>query len=299
MYREIELKLNQIFNDFIEELECMDKYCNLKSFNFSSSNLPNYNDGIIQKYYLLRFMMAYFTEYYEIYTQLIRMNFLEERFNILSVGCGCGIDFWGLRFAKQQTNSQMNIRYTGLDIVDWQYWDSFNEEVYFINTDIRELQCLDENEYNIIIFPKSIGELDLLTFNQFKKAICNTEFNSNKLVIISSLRSTRTDVDKNRTKDIVQTLATSNMYSILDNLDTYWYFPKKENGWDYRIKDRINELDYPIEISNFMTSFYTNCQGYIDNNKKCCYSNCSKILGRFPITTMSQVKYQIIRLERV
>lgn len=156
MYREIELKLNQIFNDFIEELECMDKYCNLKSFNFSSSNLPNYNDGIIQKYYLLRFMMAYFTEYYEIYTQLIRMNFLEERFNILSVGCGCGIDFWGLRFAKQQTNSQMNIRYTGLDIVDWQYWDSFNEEVYFINTDIRELQCLDENEYNIIIFPKSI-----------------------------------------------------------------------------------------------------------------------------------------------
>lgn len=299
MYRDIALKLNQVFNDFIVELEGEDRYCNLKSFNFSSNNLPNYNDGIIQKYYLLRFMLAYFTEYYEIYNQTIGMNFLEGSFNVLSVGCGCGIDFWGLRFAKQQRDGDINIRYTGLDIVEWPYWDEFNEEVYFINTDIRELQCLDEEEYNLIIFPKSIGELDPLTFNQLKKAIGSTKFNSNKLIIISSLRSTRTEVDQSRTKDIVETLVSSNGYCILDDLDTYWRFPRKTNGWDYRIKDGITGLDYPTEISNFMTSFYTSCQGYIDNKGKCCYRDCSQILGRFPITTMSQVKYQIIRLERL
>lgn len=299
MYRNIALKLNQIFNDFIMDLEETNRYCKLKSFNFSDDNLPNYNDEIIQKYYLLRFMMAYFTEYYEIYNQTIKMNFLDNRFNILSIGCGCGIDFWGLRFAKQQINSDINIRYTGLDIVEWSYWDSFNEEVYFINTDIRELQCLDEDGYNLIIFPKSIGELDTLTFNQLKKAISSTKFNSNKLILISSLRSARIGDDQSRTKDIAETLVSSNGYSILDNLDTYWYFPPKSNGWDYRIKDRINGLDYPTEISNYMISFYTTCEGYINNGGKCCYFDCSKILGRFPITTMSQVKYQIIRLERI
>jgi hypothetical protein len=62
-------------------------------------------------------MIAYFTEYYEIYNHIINMNFLKTGFNIISIGCGCGIDFWELRFEKQQLNSNINIRYTGLDTV--------------------------------------------------------------------------------------------------------------------------------------------------------------------------------------
>ena len=57
-------------------------------------------------------------------------------------------------------------------------------------------------------------------------------------------------------------------------------------------------MKYPEEIKEFMINFYKECQGYIENNGKCCERKCKEVFTRKPVTTMSQVAYEIIRLEK-
>ena len=290
-------KLNQIYEDFKNNIE--DKLCDLKCFKFTSDNIPDYNNPNIQRYYLLRFMLGYFCEYYLIYSDIMDLNFLKNDYNILSIGCGCGIDFWGLKMAKQMEETNVSINYTGIDIVEWLYRDSCGENnVSFINKDIQELYSLDKNNYNIIIFPKSIGEFDERTFVNLKESIEHTNFTQNKLVLISSLRNSKSDSDIDRMVEIVNVFEDKHKYKSQNNPNRYTYIEKKGNGYPYRLYDIIDDFIYPIEINNYMIKLYSECQGYKENNNKCCENDCKKVLGRYPITTMSQVKYQIITLER-
>lgn len=292
-------KMRIIFNDFIESLENEKNYCKLKGFNFRSDNLPDYNEEIIQQYYLLRFLPAYFVEYYWIYNKLLNQEFIINKYNILSIGCGCGLDLWGMEFANTLSGTNKDVRYTGLDIVEWKYWDRCNQEAYFLSEDISTISELDEEEYNIIAFPKSIGEFDASSFLNLKKSLINTNFRQDRIVILASLRSSRIDTDKERIKDIVNIFEKDHGYKSLDNVNTHTYFAKKDNGYDYRINDIVNGFEYPSYIKAYMNKFYTSCQGYKHNQDKCCELACENVFNRVPITTMSQVNYQIIKLERV
>jgi hypothetical protein len=275
-------KMRIIFNDFIKNLDNEKNYCKLKSFNFCSNNLPNYNESIIQQYYLLRFLPAYFVEYFHIYSRLLGENFINNKYNILSIGCGCGLDFWGIKFASELNNSKTEIAYTGMDIVEWEYWDS----------------C-DEEEYNIIIFPKSVGEFDCDSFVNLKESLKNTSFKKDRIAIIASLRSSRIEADKGRMKDIIKIFENVHGYKSLNDVNYHTCFNKKDNGYDYRINDIVNGFEYPSYIKEYMNKFYTSCQGYKQNQDKCCEQACENVFNRVPITTMSQVNYQIIKLERV
>lgn len=292
-------KMRIIFNDFIKNLDNEKNYCKLKSFNFCSNNLPNYNESIIQQYYLLRFLPAYFVEYFHIYSRLLGENFINNKYNILSIGCGCGLDFWGIKFASELNNSETEIVYTGMDIVEWEYWDSCDEEVYFLNEDIGEISKLDEEEYNIIIFPKSVGEFDDNSFANLKESLKNTIFKKDKIAIIASLRSSRIEFDKGRMKDIIKIFENVHEYKSLNDEKYHTCFKKKDNGYDYRINDIVNGFEYPPYIKEYMNKFYTSCQGYKHNKDKFCEQACENVFNRVPITTMSQVNYQIIKLERV
>src|SRR5699024_9852346 len=157
-------KMNEIYNDFMLDLNEEKYYCNLKSFRYDGNNIPDYNDPLIQKYYLLRYMPAYLAEYNLMYYKMFKLNYLDCNLNVMSIGCGCGIDLWGAKFARDKKFPEIDIRYTGIDMVDWDYRDNLDiEEAYFINKDINEIDSLDEYNYNIIIFPKSIGEFNMNT----------------------------------------------------------------------------------------------------------------------------------------
>lgn len=294
----MENKMNLIFQDFKESLEVEEKYCKLKKFRFDSSNIPDYNMNLIQQYYLLKYLPAYLVEYYCIYLTIVQKKFICEDYNILSIGCGCGIDLWGCHFAMRDSAENYKIGYTGLDIVDWKYWDECGDEVYFLKENIDRRTSLDENNYNVIMFPKSIGEFSTKDFEKLKMSIINTKFTSNKIILVASVRSTRTNIDIDRLVELAKILKDSNGYSILDNCNSYTYYKKKDNGYPYRINDIINNYLYPEHMKEYLINFYKNCQGYIDNNKNCCEDTCEDIFTRLPITTLSQVAFNIIRLEK-
>lgn len=200
----IEEKINEIFDDFRDELLEKRYYCELKELRFDGGNIPDYYNPIIQKYYLLRYMTAYFVEYYLIYKKLFELDFLDNNLNIFSIGSGCGIDFWGAKFARDLHSPETSICYTGIDSVDWDYKDNLGiEEHYFWHCNINSLDELDDDSYNVIIFPKSIGEFDLNTFYNLREVIKNSNFSENKLVVLSSLRKTRNDFDIERIASII------------------------------------------------------------------------------------------------
>lgn len=297
MIQFIENKMEEIFNDFKENLNKEEYYCILKKFRFNSNNLPDYNETIIQQFYLLKYIPAYFIEYYYIYKDAINKEFLNDKLNILSIGCGCAIDLWSIHYAIKDSDKDIKLRYTGLDIIEWNYLKNSNDEAYFLNDDIGKLSILDEEEYNTIIFPKSIGEFKLVDFNNFKNCIKNTNFTSDKIMIIASMRNKRIDDDIERVKEIINEFLLKG-YRLLDDEDEYTCFNNKENGYPYRLNDIISNFIYPNHIKEFMINLYKNCQGYIENGDECCECECKEILSRYPITTMSQVVYTIIRLEK-
>lgn len=290
-------KMDEIYNDFKDNLAKEDKYCKLKQFKFNSSNIPDYNEEIIQQYYLLRYIPAYLVEYYKIYEDALNKEFLDDKLNVLSVGCGAGIDLVAAHYVMKSSKNNIKLRYTGLDIVNWNYWEDCDEEAYFIKDNICNLSKLDEEEYNVIIFPKSIGEFSVDEFNNLKSCISNTNFISDKIMIIASMRNTRVFSDIDRVKGIINEIKNKG-YTSLDNVNQYTYCKKKINGYDYRTNDIIQGFEYPEEIKDFMTRFHTNCQGYIDNGDECCGDECKDTFERKVLTTMSQVAYVIIRLER-
>jgi hypothetical protein len=294
----MEEKMNLVFEDFKNNLESIDRYCELKKFRYDSTNVPDYSDNLMQQYYFLKYMPAYLVEYYEIYINIIKKDFIDDDYNVLSIGCGFGIDLWGLHFAMNQSENGHQIRYTGLDTIEWNYWDTCNEEAYFLNENINKREKLDEGNYNIIMFPKSIGEFGNEDFDKFKRAISNTDFTRNKIIFAASIRNTRIDNDLKRIEEIVNIMKVEKGYSALDNCNTYTYYLNKSNGYPYRINDLVNNYYYPEDIREYMINFYKNCQGYIENENNCCKDECETTFTRRPITTMSQVAFSIIRLEK-
>lgn len=294
----MEEKMDLIFEHFKESLGLEERYCNLKNFRFDSKNIPDYNNYLIQQYYLLKYLPGYLVEYYCIYSTIIKEKFICEDYNILSIGCGCGVDLWGCDFAMEDSEEDYRIRYTGLDVVEWAYRDECGNEAYFLQQNINEMKSLDEGDYNVIIFPKSIGEFSTEDFNKLKISIRDTEFSSDRLILATSLRKKRIDDDLDRVAEIAKILRDSKGYSILDNMNSYIYYRNKDNGYPYRINDIINNYLYPEYIKEYLINFYMNCQGYIDDSVNCCKDTCEPVFTRLPITTMSQVAFSIIRLEK-
>jgi hypothetical protein len=272
--------------------------CKLKEFRFDSNNTPDYNDPTMQRFYLLRYMPAYLVEYYIMYKDMFQTNFLGENLNIISIGAGCGIDFWGCKFAADDLDQSINIRYTGIDITEWEYWDTLGiDECYFLKQDINELDMLDENNYNIIVFPKSIGELDDKTFNRLKYVIKNTDFSCDKIILLSSVRTSRDFIDIDRLGRIVNIFECAHDYSCLNSKTEYTYFEKDSND-KYCSLDRIcSDFTYPQHIRNFLTSLNSRCKGFVENWFKPHEEDC-KQMDRLPISTVSQIKYQVLRLEK-
>ena len=291
--------MNKIFNDFLMDLDNKEDYCELRDFRSDGNNILDYSNPIMRKLYLLRYMPAHMAEYYFMYESMFRYKFLDNNPNILSIGAGCGVDLWGAKFAGDQYSPGSDIRYTGLDNVNWNYHDNLGiEEYYFIFQDVNEFRKLDESDYNVIIFPKSIGELNASTFNDLKNCIRNTTFKNDKIVLLSSIRNARDNFDMKRLGEIADIFADKHGYSCLDDKDVYYHFDTDRNGKYPRLETVCSGFAYPEDIKNYMINLNSHCGVFIDNGCEPCDESCRK-MNRWPVLTASQIKYQVLRLQRL
>jgi hypothetical protein len=292
----IESTLNEICDNFFNEITKLDKLCDLKKIRFDGSNIPDYSNPLVRQLYLLRYFPAYLVEYYLIYKKLIEYNHLELPFNILSIGCGCGIDYYGLFFAMKEANIDFssNVRYMGLDRIKWDYFYNMeNDNCYLLHQDLANLKQFDKNNYNIIIFPKSIGEFSDQIFTNILTCFEITNFEQDRICLICSLREQRRGLDIDRFEAIARDFSDKHNYICLDENRVYYYF-KNPVG----LRKICPEFVYPDDMKDKVSSLLDRCPGYIDNLFEPHENDCERMLKKQPILTSRYINFQIKRFYR-
>jgi len=294
MRRFIKRKMDEIFNDFISEISLLGQFCDLKDISYETGNIPDYSNRLIQQLYLLRYLPAYLTEYYLIYRNVIDFNFINH-YNVLSIGSGANLDFYGLYFALDDNGDNIDLAYTGLDLIDWSYKENLGvDDCVFLNQNINEWESLDEGRYNAIIFPKSIGEFDNQAFEHLLDVFLNTTFHQDRLIIISSMRQLSRETDAQRFGSIINLFTDHLNYRNLD--DIQYYYGLNEIG-GFGLRNYCPHFYYPDDVKNFISNLLSQCPTF-QNEGESCEFNCSQALNRNPILTGRYLEYQINRLER-
>ena len=288
--RFLDEKMNMIFADFQRDVYKQGCLCKLKEFNFSGTQLPDYKDEMAQKFYLLKYLPAYLTEYYYIYNQIFNRDFLKENYSILSLGCGCGVDLWGLNYLKEKKRLKYPVNYTGVDVVKWKYSEFSKMNGNFKNIDIVDIEKL-EGDYNTIIFPKSISEFDELAFQHLKDIIGKKEFRSKRVVLVGAIRKSRVERDLERLEKITDIFIKKHGYLVADSETN---IPSLNSPYIYQV---ASDITYPVEIKDYIVNLNTKCAKYKKNGVNCEFS-CSELLRRYPVLKTSQMTFKIIYLER-
>ena len=285
--------LNRIFGEFQNEIDNLDRLCDLVNVNFKDSNIPDYNYKIIQQIYLLKYFAAYLFEYYEMYNKLVNDNIIEFPFNILSIGCGCGLDYYGLDYALRinEMNCKGYVIYNGVDIAEWNYRDNLNNpHCDFINIDILDWNKLNSNDYNIIIFPKSINEFKGDKIDKLLTLLKNTTHTMNRIVLMGSIR-----IDpKESANDIDCFRKIANIFTI----DHNYQYVEKYNGLlthnkKGHFRDIYDGFNYPYNIISYVNSLRTKCK-----NHKTCEESCFTSFRPWPILKTDYMSYKIAIFDR-
>jgi len=279
----IERKMFEIYNDFIKEVDKRDSLCELKSLRFDGEKSPNYHNPLVQMLFLLRYLPAYMVEYYNIYKQVIDKDFLYN-FDVLSIGAGCGTDYWGLHYAVKDSLRTIDTSYIGVDPVDWKYRENLgNSKCRFIYSDINNYRGLKDNFFNVIIFPKSIGEFSELDFGVLKNIFKNMKFLSGRLVMISTARKTRKNEDIQRIEEL-KDIIIKNSFLKLENVECY------DSNTNNKLENYCRYFYYPEQIKKYITNLSSRCK----SREKCPDKYIDReMFDRFPILTTSQICYQI------
>ena len=279
-------KMKIIFSDFLDNV-AKESLCDLRSFSFKGQKLPNYSNLKHQQLFLLRYFPAYLCEYKYLYGKVHQEARLSE-YNVLSIGCGCFLDYHGLAFALP--TSPKPIRYTGIDIVNWYYNDIFFDSniVEFSEILIENYQFPEVVDYNIIFFPKSISEISNKGFNILLENLQKVKFTSDCIYIISSSMDKGYEHDEAKYKRLIECLKKNGF-----NCNNY------ESTWELKNQAFCN-LDghfyYPDEVKRYLTTLHKNCLKYEKNNSS-CWDKCEEI-SRWPILTTKHVSFLINLLER-
>jgi len=290
----IETKLERARSAIEDSIRSNQTCCHLKDIDFSGGHIPKYDEEDIQNLYLLRYYGAYLCEYKWIYNKAIK--YLENsNLNILSLGCGCGLDYSGLYFAALDMKIDMaKIKYVGYDVVNWLNRDHFeNLSAKFIIKSVSDLPVVKRFN-NIIIFPKSISDIDDLSFQKLANQLSQCDFVSPKIVLISSIRADKhymsSDIDRFQ---LIFKQFSDKGFATTDKTNEYWHFSNPDKAW----ATLMPGFSIPDSIVEFLKHLSEKCSKYI-KNKKNCKPDCAKILNRWPILKVGTSRYQMVQLQK-
>lgn len=288
--------LDDIFADFVQTADADGCLCDCKNLTFEANNIPDYEKPLIQQLYLLRYLPAYFYEYYKMYECLIKREFIANKFKVLSIGCGCGIDLWGLYFALKDLKQEpeKRLEYVGIDKIIWDYREEIEiDKVFFITKDVATLNKFQGENINIITFPKSIGEFTDDEIRSIHSTIRNTKFNSNRFALLGSFIEWRKDVDEIRLRSISQLLCQQNRYECIGELDHSQLQLKKGT----KIHTLCPACKYSQEILSRLIELNKECPTYRSNGECTCRRDCES-LNKYPILSVDYINFKIVLFER-
>ena len=136
----------------------------------------DYTDPLTQAFYAWRYTSGYCYEHACAYRDILARNIPRKLYNVISIGCGTGVDYWALDYAMRRDEewdrAQTAINYVGIDLIDWSgsafrllKGDVAAGSRYVYGQDAIEYLCEGEGRHllpdaDVIMMPKSILEID-------------------------------------------------------------------------------------------------------------------------------------------
>jgi len=284
--------LQDIYQEFKAE---QDYWCNIVKSQFSNSTYRKYENKqygkkYIEQYYLLKYAPLYFEEYYEMYYKFLNL-YKKYNINILSIGVGAGLDFWGLTEAVVHLDKDINVDYMGIDLVDWHYrFDG----IRFLQKSLENITYDDFNNFtygqvNVIIFPKSIIEIDESLIKKFAnfliKSLQNKSFENIDIWFLISYIKKGIKINGLGKFKIIYKAFLENGYKL-----KYGDIDKVEFSMDKDFK-----IIYPIDYKNgWMQDIKNHC------NSKCNYLQIQKcnLVDQYPMLYKKHIAYGIYNFTR-
>lgn len=137
----------------------------MKQLGFGNDIHPDgYTHPGVTAYYTLRYELGYAFEYYEIYRRVFATLGDGGNVGVLSMGCGQGLDYWGLRCAQTALNRRdVPVRWHGIDLETWPD-QVLNDDTSFYEygTDLLDfIRHEDALRSSVLMLPKIISELSM------------------------------------------------------------------------------------------------------------------------------------------
>ncbi len=264
--------MSNVLLNFIEREWCI--------LNTTGLTTENYIDECQQEYYLLKYYPAYLAEYYRMYSKLFTM-YKKESINIISIGCGAGIDYNALNIIQDKPL----VDYLGIDIIDWSYKPSFA----FEQIDISQLNEIHFNNIDVIVFPKILTELSDEQIQTLANTIVNSNL-SNELYFLNSYITQNSHdgvIGIEKFEIICQTLL-SKGYTVEgeNSCNQYTYF-KEHAG----IRRYIRDFIYPNEIKDFINDLKSKCKQYDESKDECI--QCK--IDIYPMMNSKYITFNVIK----
>lgn len=290
---------SQIFIDFQKSIRDNNGLCPVKGLRYDGMRIPDYNDIMVQQLYLLRYFPAYLVEYYDIYREILKYKALKKPFRVLSIGCGCGLDYYALELAlrDQGTNCSKSVYYTGVDKIKWHYTDSFGNRDYKIITtnilDLGNINQIQEEPFDIIIFPKSIGEFSDNEFELLIGRFNASDFPQKKVFIVSSLRKEYSAIDQERMRILLENIERTHGYICNKPKTEYIYYTQSVG-----LRKYFPDFIYPNDIYQFLDNLSQACPTRKANGRFCEDDCADTLSNKRPILRTDHIRYQYFMLTK-
>jgi hypothetical protein len=178
----------------------------------------------------------------------------------------------------------------GVDVANWHYRDGLGlSRAHFLCEDVTRIGGFGENTFNILVFPKSIGEFPDTVFSQICQMVRDCTFIEDRIVLACSLmlEGERYDVDRLQS---LQDAILSHGFRLKNQVS-------KGNLGSYGLNCFCPGFDYPDDVKSKVRLAINFCPKYIENAGP-CESACTDRLIRSPMLLASYVNYKLLCFER-
>lgn len=287
--------LEYITQEFLEEINGMNSYCDLKNVSFKNGLLPNYNNRAQALLYCLRYHFGYAFEYEYIYNNHILGNIMNDQINVLSIGCGNGIDLWSLNHAIEESFPRIKqINYIGVDPIDW--GEKFtgtqgdNIQYYYCPITQAESSLRFLRDIDVLFLPKSISELKRFDLECIANIVAPK---TNWICLAASFRTEENNFldDMNKFDDLIDFFEGYGL-TIVSGKKNIAY-----NCEDKAIISIYSDYVYPDDTLDIILNLYNECASRSDDNYD-CNCRCQTTLSRNPILRATQVRYNCVIMAR-
>lgn len=304
------------FEEYLQDMANRDEpLCILSKANFKPGQLPDYKEKTHIWLYLMRYGLAYVSEYYLVFKQILGGNYLmRDKLSILSLGSGANLDGLAACIAIKDSGIKRRFIYHGIDKVKWPIVLTVPKYFHLINKDLTEFAVSDLQKgsaINVISFPKILSEISIDNVEIFFNSGI-ASYLENKIILIFSNRRAANSADYrdeiSKSIKIVDFITSQPFnYSVYGEFHISGKDDKYKGVHLHKLDDLpFNEKPIGQDIikicddPGFFCCHKDNCpkREYYDSEFSGYTTRCRENIGRYPILKASYFDSHLYFLEK-